>query len=103
MASDEAYEGLGLDVVAAAEVTAEDVGTLKLEYRNGAPVLVVSDGKAIPSGIPVVDGDGQVVAVYETVAVPKSTALNAASLMEQGLLGINVMTYDYFGGPWTQK
>ncbi|MFD6161460.1 hypothetical protein ACFWF7_37830 [Nocardia sp. NPDC060256] len=42
--------------------------TLALEYRDGAPAVVVTGGNTIPSHLAVVDKDGQVVAFYSAQA-----------------------------------
>ncbi|MGW3186199.1 hypothetical protein ACWDD9_43710 [Kitasatospora sp. NPDC001119] len=101
MTSNEELDGFALSAVAADEVSPEDVSTLKLEYRDGVAVLVVTGGKAIPSGIPVVNEEGQAVAVYETTPVPAAKSL--PGLFAAGLDSINVMTYDFFGTPWAEE
>ncbi|MFB6561692.1 hypothetical protein ACFCYH_22890 [Streptomyces sp. NPDC056400] len=49
-------------LVPASEVKPEDAATLSIEYRDGRPVVVVSDGKYVPSELPVVNGSGAVYA-----------------------------------------
>ncbi|MGW8782590.1 hypothetical protein ACWGNM_31630 [Streptomyces sp. NPDC055796] len=42
----------------------EGIATLKIEYRDGKPLAVISDGAAIPAGLSVVDASGAPVATY---------------------------------------
>ncbi|MCT9094196.1 hypothetical protein N4G70_35955 [Streptomyces sp. ASQP_92] len=46
-------------LVPADQVKPEDIATLSIEYRDGQPVVVVSDGKYVPSELPVVDRAGE--------------------------------------------
>ncbi|WP_327255826.1 hypothetical protein [Streptomyces sp. NBC_01244] len=55
---------IGLTQVPAAEVAAEDVGTLSIRYIGTVPQLVVTGGNVVPSLITVVDGSGTVLAEY---------------------------------------
>ncbi|MFJ9110242.1 hypothetical protein [Streptomyces sp. NPDC102283] len=45
-------------LVPADQVEPEDIGKLAIEYRDGRPVVVVSDGKYVPSELPVVNSSG---------------------------------------------
>ncbi|MFI5775355.1 hypothetical protein ACIA74_44680 [Streptomyces sp. NPDC051658] len=51
-------------LIPASEVKPENIGTLAIEYRDGQPVLVVSDGTYIPAGLVVMNGSGQAVGFY---------------------------------------
>ncbi|MFD4947846.1 multicopper oxidase domain-containing protein [Streptomyces sp. NPDC058409] len=46
------------------QVKPEDIATLSIEYRNGQPVIVASDGKYVPAALKVVDGAGNEVAAF---------------------------------------
>ncbi|MGW2865725.1 hypothetical protein [Streptomyces sp. NPDC001205] len=59
-------EDSGLTIVSAEDIKPEDVGTLSVRYVDGTPEFVLTDGKAIPNQIRVVDASGQPVALYET-------------------------------------
>ncbi|MFF1796295.1 hypothetical protein ACFVXQ_19095, partial [Kitasatospora sp. NPDC058263] len=41
-----------------------ETGTLSLRYVDGAAVLVVTGGNAVPGELPVVDANGNAVATY---------------------------------------
>ncbi|MFI9505285.1 hypothetical protein [Nocardia sp. NPDC052566] len=45
------------------------MGTLCLVYRDGRPVLILSDGGAIPAQLPVYDSAGTPVAAYTAGSV----------------------------------
>ncbi|OKJ13738.1 hypothetical protein [Kitasatospora sp. CB01950] len=45
-------------LIPADQVEPEDIATLSIEYRDGRPVVVVSDGKYVPSELPVVNSAG---------------------------------------------
>ncbi|MEV8325088.1 hypothetical protein [Kitasatospora sp. NPDC056731] len=47
-------------LIPASEVKPEDAATLSIEYRDGRPVIVVSDGKYVPSELPIVNSSGAV-------------------------------------------
>ncbi|MFE7133708.1 hypothetical protein ACFVIM_22920 [Streptomyces sp. NPDC057638] len=64
--------------LSAAEVKPEDVGTLSIEYRDGAPVIVVSGGPVIPANLPVVGPSGNAVASY--AAGPAKRDLESGSI-----------------------
>ncbi|MFD7410438.1 hypothetical protein ACFVZ3_39990 [Kitasatospora purpeofusca] len=49
-------------LVPASEVKPEDAATLSIEYRDGVAVIVVGEGKYVPSELPVVNGSGGVYA-----------------------------------------
>ncbi|GAA2153431.1 hypothetical protein GCM10009760_51130 [Kitasatospora kazusensis] len=49
-------------LIPADQVKPEDAATLSIEYRDGRPVVVVSDGKYVPSELPVVNSSGAVYA-----------------------------------------
>ncbi|MEU0941026.1 hypothetical protein [Embleya sp. NPDC005971] len=53
-----------MEGVPVTEVKPEEIGVLSLRYVDGQPQLVVSGGKAIPSGLAVVDAAGNAVAAY---------------------------------------
>ncbi|MFE4874185.1 hypothetical protein [Streptomyces sp. NPDC056682] len=63
-------------LVPAEQVKPEDTAMLQIEYRNGQPVIVVSDGKLIPAGLAVVDGAGNPVAAYKAGSASAFTAQN---------------------------
>ncbi|MFE3584516.1 hypothetical protein [Streptomyces vinaceus] len=42
------------------KVNPEDIATLTLEYRDGWPVLVATDGTYIPGELPVLDSAGNI-------------------------------------------
>ncbi|MGW8331186.1 hypothetical protein ACWGLE_25215 [Streptomyces sp. NPDC055897] len=44
--------------VPADQVKPEEIATLAIEYRDGQPVVVVSDGKYVQSELPVVNSSG---------------------------------------------
>ncbi|MFE7400651.1 hypothetical protein [Streptomyces sp. NPDC057557] len=52
-------------LIPADQVKPEDIGTLAIEYRDGQPVVVVSGGNTLPSGIRVESESGSTVAIYE--------------------------------------
>ncbi|MEU3048813.1 hypothetical protein ABZ705_20280 [Streptomyces sp. NPDC006984] len=54
----------GADVVIPATQPTTETGTLSLRYVDGAAVLVVHGGNAIPGELPVVDANGNAVATY---------------------------------------
>ncbi|MFD8867067.1 hypothetical protein ACFV1F_22375 [Streptomyces sp. NPDC059590] len=70
------------------EVNPEDIGTLSIEYRDGAPVILVSGGPVIPASLPVVDASGNAVASY------------AAGAAERDL---ESRTYAWYRGPFTAE
>ncbi|MFJ6696694.1 hypothetical protein ACIQM4_11530 [Streptomyces sp. NPDC091272] len=59
------------------EVKPEDIGSLSLRYVDGTATLVVSGGKALPAELPVVDGQGNPVAIF--TGGPLKIALKARS------------------------
>ncbi|KAA8880453.1 hypothetical protein F3087_41560 [Nocardia colli] len=54
----------------AQQTTPSQVATLSLAYTQDKPAIEFADGSAIPDMIPVVDGEGRVVAIYRAEAVP---------------------------------
>ncbi|KIZ17321.1 hypothetical protein [Streptomyces natalensis] len=61
----------GLVTIPATEVSKQDLGTLSLEYRDGVPVLKLSEGTAAPAHLAVVDSSGNTVASYTATMAPK--------------------------------
>ncbi|GGN66040.1 hypothetical protein [Nocardia rhizosphaerihabitans] len=58
----------------AQQTTPNQAATLSLAYSQDQPAIEFAQGSAIPTTIPVVDGDGRVVAVYRAEAVPQPQA-----------------------------
>ncbi|MEV8393484.1 MULTISPECIES: hypothetical protein [unclassified Streptomyces] len=46
------------------QVKPEDIAALKLDYRDGTPVIVATGGHALPAVVEVVNHDGGVIAAY---------------------------------------
>lgn len=67
-------ESPDLSAVPVTEIKPEDIGSLSLRYVDGVPQLVVSGGTAIPAGLTVVDGAGNVVAAYAAGPAVQATA-----------------------------
>ncbi|MER5624332.1 hypothetical protein ABT061_25190 [Streptosporangium sp. NPDC002544] len=61
-----------LGTVPNGEVTPEDVAALSVRYVDGQPVIVASDGTAVPSAVTVVDGTGTPVAMYVASGLPEA-------------------------------
>ncbi|MFD6394036.1 hypothetical protein [Nocardia sp. NPDC060259] len=58
----------------AQQITPNQAATLSLAYTQDQPAIAFAEGSAIPTTLPVVDGDGRVVAVYRAEALPPSQA-----------------------------
>ncbi|GJF25021.1 MULTISPECIES: hypothetical protein [Streptomyces] len=59
-----------LNLLPATEVKPEDVGTLTLAYKDGAPVLTLSGGTVAPVVLTVVDESGSPVGLYSAGSLP---------------------------------
>ncbi|WP_330260947.1 hypothetical protein [Streptomyces sp. NBC_00539] len=58
-----------------AQVVSEaDKATLTVEERDGEPVLTVTEGTAIPSGLTVLDETGKPIAAYVLAVLPSEQA-----------------------------
>ncbi|MFB7860605.1 hypothetical protein [Streptomyces sp. NPDC056069] len=64
-------------LIPADQVKPEDIGTLKIEYRDGQPVIVISGGPAIPAGIVVADESGNSIALYSAGPTPDARGASA--------------------------
>lgn len=69
------------------EIKPEDVGTLALEYRDGAPVIVVSAGTLIPRTLTVVDGAGDTAVSYTARADQPTEAVEPQTSRYKDYLG----------------
>lgn len=72
--SENAPEAPDLSRIPVSEIKPENVATLTLEHRDGRPVLVLSNGTAIPADITVVDESGRHVSTYTAVPPPPIAA-----------------------------
>ncbi|MEU0630746.1 hypothetical protein [Streptomyces sp. NPDC005989] len=82
--------------IPAAEVKAEDVGTLSLRYVDGAPVVVVSGGTVIPAGLTVVDETGRPAAVYTASSLPANGTAIAGGSPRLSIDALNTETSDQY-------
>lgn len=65
---DPAPEASGLTIIDASQVTEQEKAILALDMHEGNTVLKMSGGDVLPERIPVVDDEGNVVAVYAAEA-----------------------------------
>ncbi|CAN3983284.1 hypothetical protein [Kitasatospora purpeofusca] len=65
-------------LVPVSQVDPEDVATLALEYRDGRPVIVASNGKFIPAGLEVVTEDGETGVAYRSSHTDQDKAVLTA-------------------------
>ncbi|MFF3976937.1 hypothetical protein [Streptomyces sp. NPDC001828] len=78
------------------DVKAEDITPLAIEYRDGKPVIVVTNGTVLPAGLAAVGQDGKTLAVY-TAGQATSKAreeLNFGWQVNVWGVGDNSWTYD---------
>ncbi|MDV5145480.1 hypothetical protein R1T08_14975 [Streptomyces sp. SBC-4] len=72
-------ENAGLVVVPADQVKPETIGVLSVRYDGDTPVLVVTDGIALPTRLAVVDAQGATVGAYAAVAPQTKAVPHAGS------------------------
>ncbi|KOU65123.1 hypothetical protein [Streptomyces sp. IGB124] len=72
-------EGTNLGAIPQTQVTPED-GLLSVRYTDGAALLVVTGGNAIPAQLTVVDQSGRVVASYTGAVTPPAARTSARTI-----------------------
>ncbi|MGW8881952.1 hypothetical protein ACWGRV_22025 [Streptomyces sp. NPDC055663] len=63
----------------ASEAGSERVGTLTLRYKDGVPVLTVTGGNALPTGLAITDEAGNAVGLYTARPVKAAVSSRMAS------------------------
>ncbi|WP_378735499.1 hypothetical protein [Nocardia brasiliensis] len=66
-------------LIPAADVNPEDIGTLTLEYKDGQPIVTLSDGTHFPAELTVVDGSGTPLGSYIAATPPTSVDITPST------------------------